>query len=790
MPSPRKAKRDSQTVISGSSKDEQKILLVAIGGVFFYVGWFCVVNSGRLENLMLALSRPGLILASWTDNGIAPLGFWDRIPLLFTAMLILAAAWILGTTVLRWTFGLDRLMSRLNALERIAFSIALGLNLLVTLLLVINYLRGGFRSDGGGFVAALAFLCVALLGIHVFVLRKWQMSNKRLSNLVSGESSVWTLSRRWRSGLIVSLSVFGFFLIWGAVLPPLDFDVREYHLQIPKEWYQLGNVSPTPHNIYGNMPLAAESLSLYGMLLTWLEPEWFWGALVGKTIMAMYLPLTAVLLFSAGKRFFASETVGWIAAVLCMTIPWLIQIGQRGLNENALACYLVCSLYPLAMVALQMQTTGSEQNDESVANVRQPTAKDSCILPYFFLSVCFVGAAVSVKYTAVIFVLLPLLGFWSVLLWWRWTQDRKPDESALTRFLLAAGLLVIAICASAGPWLLKNCLYAGNPVYPLASQLFGDPHRTVDQQLRWNRAHSVPEFSLPQITRALAIFLGTSRGSHPLLLPLVVVGLVSIRLVPGAVLQWRNKILCLAGSIGGFALLWFCMTHRLERFLVPIIPMTCLLAAVGAVSIDHKNWRWSLAAVFVISMFVNLVEITTPADSMRDTRFFSSLRYLKDDAAVNPRPNVTRINPAHSWLNKHTPAGKRVMLVGDAQPFDLDIQPGLLNLKGPPNLDFQKPIVFYNTCFDDCVLEKMVEGKTASEKLTTLQTEEIRYVLIHWGELSRYRSDGNYGYSTYVTRERIQHEFIETGIFQPVPAEEIGMSADVLQVFAVSSSSD
>ena len=42
------------------------------------------------------------------------------------------------------------------------------------------------------------------------------------------------------------------------MLPPVDFDVREYHLQAPKEFFQPGRISFLPHNVYANMPLGAE----------------------------------------------------------------------------------------------------------------------------------------------------------------------------------------------------------------------------------------------------------------------------------------------------------------------------------------------------------------------------------------------------------------------------------------------------------------------------------------------------------------------------------------------------
>ena len=63
------------------------------------------------------------------------------------------------------------------------------------------------------------------------------------------------------------------------MLPPADFDVREYHLQAPKEFYQQGRIAFVPHNVYANMPLGMEMASLLGMVVT---GDWWLGCWWGR----------------------------------------------------------------------------------------------------------------------------------------------------------------------------------------------------------------------------------------------------------------------------------------------------------------------------------------------------------------------------------------------------------------------------------------------------------------------------------------------------------------------------
>ena len=72
-------------------------------------------------------------------------------------------------------------------------------------------------------------------------------------------------------------------LILGAASPPFDFDVREYHLQGPKEWFLAGRISELRHNVYTSFPFLSEMVSLAAMQV---RGEWFLGALSGKMTLA------------------------------------------------------------------------------------------------------------------------------------------------------------------------------------------------------------------------------------------------------------------------------------------------------------------------------------------------------------------------------------------------------------------------------------------------------------------------------------------------------------------------
>src|SRR5205807_3329537 len=93
-----------------------------------------------------------------------------------------------------------------------------------------------------------------------------------------------------RAGFIALTGPFLVLMALGAMLPTIDFDAIEYHLQGPKEYYQAGRIAFLPHNVYTSMPFGVEMFHLLGMEVL---DDWWWGALVGQLLVAGFAPATA-----------------------------------------------------------------------------------------------------------------------------------------------------------------------------------------------------------------------------------------------------------------------------------------------------------------------------------------------------------------------------------------------------------------------------------------------------------------------------------------------------------------
>ena len=105
-------------------------------------------------------------------------------------------------------------------------------------------------------------------------------------------------------------------------------------------------------------------------------------------------------------------------------------------------------------------------------------------------------------------------------------------------------------------------------------------------------------------------------------------------------------------------------------------------------------------------------------------------------------------------------------LVGEAQAFDIEAD------------------TLYNTCFDDCIFETLMKGRTAQERRQVLRDNKISHVFVHWLEIARYRSPGNYGFTDYVTPQLVHGELIaQQGLLRVDP--DAPQNPPVYEVFEV-----
>ncbi len=700
-------------------------LAAVLSGLGVYLALFYATRLPSIEGALgtafprvtffFYLLRPEDLVGQWLGTP-AQFSIADRLPVLAFAAVILAVAFGLGW-LLMTAFRADRGLTRL---ETFVFAAAVGLNAVSTFVLLVGL--AGLLKHVWVFAVPAALTLVAAGYMRR---RRKATSPDRKDDQARGPTGKDGngqathprtdpgLSPRW----LWLGAPFAVVILLGGMLPPIEFDVREYHLQVPKEFFGQGFVGFLPHNVYGNMPMGTEMLSLLAMVLT---GDWWFGALVGKTVIAAFAPLTALGLFAAGRRLY-STSAGVVAAIVYLSMPWIVRVSTYGLVEGALACYLFLAVYA---VVLWRGGDGSR----------------------LLLAGYLAGGAVSCKYPALLFVILPLAA-WILLDTSGRIRGgpprssrrangtvplRRPSVSLLWKSL---GVFLLAAAVGCGAWFAKNWGLTGNPTYPLLYSVLNGKTWTPEKDQQWNQVHRPHDFSPGRLAKD-AVRVGlASEWLSPLIVPLAAL----VFLVPTnrrlSLWLWVYLIYVIAA--------WWLLTHRIDRFWIPVLPLAALLAGVGACWSREASWRRILIGLLVFGSLSNFIVATAGPGGYN--RYFVSLRRL--------RRHPERVaDPWHRYLNRHAQDGC-VLMVGEAEVFDLEVP------------------VLYSTCFDDSIFEQLVKGRTPEEAQAAMLARGITHVYVDWPEIWRYRAPGNYGFTDFV-QPAVLERLVRAGVLEPLPPLE------------------
>ncbi|MGY8769293.1 MAG: hypothetical protein ACKVH8_12820 [Pirellulales bacterium] len=649
----------------------------------------------------------------WTGGGHYELGFLDRVPILLAAALISIVAYLIGRLVLD-LLKIDQILTRL---EVIIFSLGTGLGLLSLWTLIIG-LAGLLHYPMAMMVPVALVLIVAG--------KRWR---SKWFNEAESDSAEIKSSSQFPYAWLFAASPILFCIVLGGLMPPYEYDVIEYHLQVPKEWYQAGRIEFLPHNVYAQMPMGAEMFSLLAMIFIPGEDCWFAGALVGKTIIALFAPLTALAVYCAAKRWI-SQQAAIVAAIVVISTPWITKVAVTGLVDGVWAFYGFLALYAV-LIWWFANTSNHEKSDENRLVIDSGNA-----VKLLFLAGLLAGFAVACKYPALPLYVIPLAVWIAV---GRKKFDWKP--------VLIFGCGVLIAC---GLWFGKNWVQTGNPTYPLLGTTFGGESRTAEKIAQWDAAHAVPtdnqgrRFSDTAIINAVQKIGWKSPWTCVLLIPLIVLSLFT---------KHRKLVGLLLGFSAFYLLVWWTATHRYDRFLIPLVPIGALLAGVGASWLSGRLGQLCTNTLLGLSLLICFLMINSLYSIQIDDRLFVSLDEL--------RKSQEQGREAIEFLNNHVDKNKTVLMTGDSAPFYL------------------KPQYLYHTCFDDSPLQPLI-GKTAEQRHQYLQQHEIGYVYVNWSEIRRFLSPGNYGFPDYVTPELIE-ELQSQGILgPPVFPEDLGLNPSSL----------
>ncbi len=483
------------------------------------------------------------------------------------------------------------------------------------------------------------------------------------------------------------------------------YDILEYHLQMPKEYYQAGRIAYAPHNVYANFPANVEMLYLLAMVL--LNDVYDIGA-VANMIHLTFAVLTVFAAWVVGREW--SQQAGVICGVITATVGWLVYLSGVAYIENAM---LFWGMVATAVVLRFIVRDGTSAGCGAVSDREAHVGGWGAVI----LAGAAAGFSCGCKYTAVPLIAGPLAVV--ILL-----SPSKP----MSRRIIQACLFGAATTVAFSPWLIKNQSMTGNPVFPLANSVLkaSPPGWGVEETQRWDRGHRAQpdERNLGARFKLLGRHVVTDRYQRfgPAIFVLALGGLFGRR---------RGRVDCVLLLILVFQLAcWLFATHLFARFAVVLLIPLALLAGRSALVTKQMARQTALVVVLVLGGIWNAA--------------FALKLNVREGAAGAPASLMYEGRlPEYAYLqtvNRELPVDANILLVGDAKAFY-----------------FQRR-VDYCTAFNRSPFLEMVKGGGSPEEVAAwLRGRGYSYVLVNWSELKRLAS--TYGFSPSMDLERIESLF-------------------------------
>ncbi|NLU21399.1 MAG: glycosyltransferase family 39 protein [Phycisphaerae bacterium] len=647
------------------------------------------------------------------------------------ALAVLTAAGLAGGWIGRWLGLKDAPWA-----ERLILGAGLGIGFLPLLVLGLGSL--------GWLTRTAAFLLtggLALAGLARLLLDPWEMGVIKSSRASAGADRSMAVApptlRQVETGnaalnwLWLLVCPFVAIMLLGACLPPgvlwreegYGYDVLEYHLAVPKIFFEEGRITFLSNNVYSNFPLNSEMLSLLMMTLRGDPIEASFMAVTVNTGLALLFMAAAWL---AGSRF--SPRAGLLCGVLAGTTPWIAYLAGIAYTEVGMLALGLCAL---------------------AAALRERPLVAGLLA----------GLACGYKYTAVPLVAFPISFVLLV------SPTSWPHR---VRHLLLYGC---AALLTFSPWMARNIANTGNPFFPLAYSVFGDGSGTWDDEIHvtWQKIHgsaAAEHTDEPLLARAWA---RTGRDFR--------LGTATFLLAAIAAVRRRDRwTAALLAMLVVQAVIWLTATHLFARFAtVMLLPMLVLAGrAVGdehtredvkpapdpdekakpPPPVDSSPALWAGPEARKLALVQALAFILLVAGSGWNLYRLAGLYY--DHTRVNRMP--TRAYGRTDWFitgqwpgTQHwrainsLPAGARIMLVGEARTF------------------YSRRPCEYATVFNRQPLAEALEQmQDPTAVLGWLRERGVTHLLVHWAEIGRL--GGTYGFPPVLMNPNLYAIMVGAGL--------------------------
>ncbi len=451
--------------------------------------------------------------------------------------------------------------------------------------------------------------------------------------------------------LVLTLTMLVAVIVVMSMVPPVSKDALVHHLAVPKLYLNNGGIYEIPFMDFSYYPMNLD--------LLYMIPLYFGNDIVPKLIHFLFALLTAWLIFSYLKKR-EGLVYGLAGALFFLSIPVIVKLSINVYVDLGVIFFSFASLL-LMMKWLQ----------------------EGFRYKYLIYSGIMCGLALGTKYNSLItFVLLSLF---IPFLYSRFTENKK---TIFFRSILACVIFILTALAVFSPWMIRNCYWKGNPVYPLYNKVFNPPvsvatvnaDKNGEKKVRQNRGlftyrHLVyGESGLEISMLPLRIFFHGRDGDpqyfdgklNPFLLIFSLLAFIPVKNVP--VSFRREKLIMLCFSILFILIALFTAVFRI-RYIAPIIPPLTVLSILGIKNLygilngillrfNKVAGSMIVASLFVICLALNASYIIKLFGKVDPLPYISG-KTTRDEYISVYIPEY----PALKYINENLPSNSKIFFI-------------------------------------------------------------------------------------------------------------------------------
>ncbi|MDO8802853.1 MAG: phospholipid carrier-dependent glycosyltransferase [Elusimicrobiota bacterium] len=484
----------------------------------------------------------------------------------------------------------------------------------------------------------------------------------------------------------------------GTLSPEIFYDALVYHLAVPNYYAIRHGITPMPYNFYSNLPFSHGMLYSAALLLK--------GEILAKFINYGAGIFTAGAVLAIGARYFSLRTGLWAAAIFYTVGHAMFSAWSAGTEA------LLMFFSTLAVYAVLNRTDDESRSaqDGTGRDSSSPAPLPGADMRWLWLAACFCGLSMGVKYTG----LFTAVG---VMLAYAWSHRSKPLAviKNLALFTLIAAVFV-------APWLVKNYLYKGNPVYPFAPGLFGVDQYSDPQKLTnfiANASQLGPLKPLSWLLTPWKVTMGQV-GNSEYFSPLFIL------LLPGAFLLSGPAGAALSGLWIFFLAVWggWSVSSSMVRFLMPAYPAAGLIMAAYLFSPGHKALKIVLKAAALAVCFTGLY--------WAGLIFYSQGRWRPLTGALPAEEYLAHTQPTYPYscysgikfINEKTGPDSKTLMIGDEKSFY-----------------FKKDYIVSSVYDKTAIVEYSAASKDGDDLYARLKADGVTHILLNTADAIRLGRD-------------------------------------------------